>query len=301
MRLSFPVTLAVFTACLFPSLSSLAEEGTKPTIAEKFDVGGFGLYLECYQNDNPVLILEQGFGRHGSDGAWQENITKLQQDFSVCFYDRSGLGKSDQGPVPYDIEEAATRLHTLLNAAEIAPPYYFAGGSYASYVITAYNKLYKDEVLGAMLIDPPPFGYFHMMGTRWPENFSSDDEKLMGYYQFEQSVHNPMFERAPEKINHMKSYEQLVDAQDFGDKPVLVLRAKPSDEAYDPPFVPGEIGAKMDALFNSAEASFLALSSNSKVLYSDSPKHHLHLSDPDNVIRLIRELPEYSTNNQGIL
>lgn len=282
---------------LFACHTQAEDAAIQATIADKFDVGGFDLYLECYENDKPTLILEQGFSRYGSDGAWQENITKLQEDFSVCFYDRAGLGKSEQGPVPYDIDGAATRLHTLLQTAEIAPPYYFAGGSYASYVITAYNKLYSDEVLGVMLIDPPPFGYFHMMGTRWPDNFSSDNAELMDYYQFEQSVHNPMFERAPEKIDHIKSYTQLVDAQSFGDKPVIVLRAKASDEAYDPPFVPAEIAAKMDTLFNKAEASFLALSSNSRVLYSESSKHHLHLSDPEKVIELIRELPAYSAHD----
>jgi pimeloyl-ACP methyl ester carboxylesterase len=141
-----------------------------PTKSGMYDVGGFKLYIECYENDKPSLILEQGFGRWGSDGVWKDNISKLTSDFSVCLYDRAGLGKSDKGPVPFDVTDMAERLNKLLNAADIKAPHYFAGGSYASYIITAYHKNYPNEVSGVMLIDPPPFGYFHTMATRWPDN-----------------------------------------------------------------------------------------------------------------------------------
>ena len=35
----------------------------KPTKSSKFDIGGFSLYLERYENDKPNLIIEQRFGR----------------------------------------------------------------------------------------------------------------------------------------------------------------------------------------------------------------------------------------------
>ena len=72
------------------------EPALKPTKSGLFDVGGFDLYLECFENDKPQLILEQGFGRYGSDGVWLENIKQLKNDFGVCLYDRAGLGKSEK-------------------------------------------------------------------------------------------------------------------------------------------------------------------------------------------------------------
>ncbi len=269
---------------------SAETDDLKPTKSGMFDIGGFSLYLECYENDKPTLILEQGFGRHGSDGAWQNNIERLQTDFSVCLYDRAGLGKSESGPVPFTINTMAQRLHLLLEKAGVQPPYYFAGGSYAFYVISAFNHLYAEDVSGAVLIDPPPFGYFFTMATRWPDSFTSDNEELNSYYTFEQSVHDPMFARVPENVDHIKSYHQLKNAQNYGDKPVIVIRAKSKDERYDPPFVPNAIAQKMDSLFDNAEAAFQQLSSNANVIYSESENHHLHLSDPDLVITSIKKL-----------
>ncbi|NVK25910.1 MAG: alpha/beta hydrolase [Gammaproteobacteria bacterium] len=273
------------------NFSALAAEADLiPTKSGLYDVGGFKLYLECYDNDKPQLILEQGFGRSGSDGVWLDNIKQLKNDFSVCLYDRAGLGKSEHGPVPFTVYDMANRLKTLLNVADVKPPYYFAGGSYASYIISAYHNLYPQQVLGAVLIDPAPFGYFYTMGTRWPDNFKTDNKTLERFYNFEQSVHNPMFERVPENVDHMKSYKLLADAENFGDKPIIVLRSKQTNERYDPPFVPDEIASSMDVLFAGAESHFKNLSNNSRIIYSESDKHHLHISDRPLVVNSIKAL-----------
>lgn len=279
----------LFSFSIIFSLLVSATEIT-PTKSGLYDVGGFSLYLECYENDKPYLILEQGFGRSGSDGVWLNNIEKLKGQYSVCLYDRAGLGKSDKGPVPFTINDNVQRLRTLLSTADVNPPYYFAGGSYASYVITAYSNLHPTEVLGAVFIAPPTFGYFYTMGTRWPEGFETDNEELKRYMAFEKSVLNPMFERVPENIDHMESYRQLVGAEGFGAKPLIVIRTKSTGERYDPPFVPENIAAQMEALEQKAENYFNSLSSDVDIVYSESEKHHLHIADSDLVVAKIKEL-----------
>ncbi|TMP39062.1 alpha/beta hydrolase [Pseudoalteromonas citrea] len=273
------------------SFSALSTDNLlKPTKSGLYDVGGFNLYLECYENDKPQLILEQGFGLFGSDGVWLENIKRLKHDFSICLYDRAGLGKSEQGKVPFTINDMVSRLRNLLSSADVKPPYYFAGGSYASYIINGYNNLHSEEVLGAVLIDPPPFGYFYTMGTRWPKNFKTKNEKLERFYKFEQSVYDPMFKKVPENVDHMKTYNILVGAGDFGNKPIIVVRSQPVGKRYDPPFVPDEIANTMDTLYANAESYFKSLSTNSRVIYSQSEKHHLHISDPDLIVKSIKDL-----------
>ena len=63
MTLRSLVLLSLFTSSAFANEPQLT-----PTKSGMFDIGGFSLYLECYENDKPKLILEQGFGRFGSDG-----------------------------------------------------------------------------------------------------------------------------------------------------------------------------------------------------------------------------------------
>lgn len=261
-----------------------------PTKAGLYDAGGFKLYLECYENNKPTLILEQGFGRSGSDGVWLSNISALQNDFSICLYDRSGLGKSETGTVPFTVNDTAKRLYTLLSSAKIATPYYFAGGSYAAYIVTAFNKQYPELVSGAMFFDPPPFGYFKTMATRWPENFKTDVLPLQRMYEFEQSVRNPLFERVPEKVDHLASYEQLKSDRKFGDKPVITLFSSPSERSQEPPFVPANIAAPMNELYDGVAEQYADLSIHSDVVYSKSTKHHLHIHDAELVVATIKRL-----------
>ncbi|MBE1298374.1 MAG: alpha/beta fold hydrolase [Alteromonadaceae bacterium] len=283
-----------FFSLTFLSNVAFAETTLIPTKAGLYDAGGFKLYLECYENDNPTLILEQGFGRSGSDGIWLSNILALQNDYSICLYDRSGLGKSETGEVPFTVNDAAERLVTLLGSAQIKAPYFFAGGSYAAYIVTAFNKQYPELVAGAMFFDPPPFGYFKTMATRWPENFKTDVLPLQRMYEFEQSVRNPLFERVPEKVDHLASYEQLKSDRSFGNKPVLTLFSAPSERSQEPPFVPADIAAPMNKLYDSAATQYAELSTNSEVIYSESTKHHLHIHDADLVVATIKRLKELS-------
>jgi len=279
------------------SFGCLGENGTLlPTKKGLYEIEGFKLYIECYENDKPKLILEQGFGRSGSDGAWMKNVTKLSKSFSICLYDRSGLGKSEKGPIPFTLFDTASWLHTLLSKADVKPPYYFAGGSYSSYIIRAYNNLYTNEVLGAVLIDPPPFGYFYTMATRWPADFHTNNEKLKRMMNFELGVKDPMFGKVPENVDHLKSYELITSSKTFENKPLIVLFSQTKKryinktEKYDAPFVPENIAKVMDVLFSNIELSFKALSSNTKIIYSKSDRHGLHLADPDLVVSNIESL-----------
>jgi hypothetical protein len=277
---------------LLVSFSSFAnDEILAPTKKGLYDVGGFKLYLECYENDKPKLILEQGFSRAGSDGAWMNNVKRLNKTFSICLYDRLGLGQSEKGPVPFTVFDTANWLHELLSVAEIKPPYYFAGGSYASYIIRAYNHLYTSDVLGAVFIDPGIYGYFHTMATRWPDN-----QDLRNMMEFELGVKDPMFKGIPENVDHLKSYKLIKSSKTFGSKPLIVIFSQTSKgyinqtPRYDELYVPDNIAKPMNDLYANAIGSFKVLSTDTKIIYSQSKKHHLHIADPDLVVSNIESL-----------
>jgi len=289
--------------CVFLSQASLAKDNESsskqnssstltPTKASTYDIGGFSLYLECYENDNPLLILEQDFGGAGSKSGWQQNVEALQQEFSVCLYDRTSLGKSKSGPEPVTLFEVAARLKMLLNKAELKGPYYFAGNAYASYIIRAYNHLYPADVLGAALFAPTPFGYFHLMATRWPKDFKTDNKELENYYLFEQTILKPMAGHSHERIDHMRSYQQLKQSRDYGDKPLLVVFPTPTATALDPEYVPKDVAKKMSELYAGQESQYQQLSTRSRIIYSDSQQYALHLADKKLVIKTIKSLKQ---------
>jgi len=93
---------------------SLQANELSPSISGKFDVGGYGLYLECFGDKKPTVVLESGFGGYGSNGLWQKVITQVSDSARGCLYDRAGLGKSDEGPIPFSSKDVAKRLEKLL-------------------------------------------------------------------------------------------------------------------------------------------------------------------------------------------
>lgn len=85
---------------------------------------------------SPTVILESGQANSLSVWAWiQPEIAKTTR---VCAYDRAGIGWSDASPYPRDAQRIGTELHTLLNNANIAPPYVLVGHSFGGPVPHVY-------------------------------------------------------------------------------------------------------------------------------------------------------------------
>lgn len=71
----------------------------------------------------------------------------------VCSYDRAGDGWSDFGPYPRTFRQIVYELHTLLQRADIAPPYVMVGHSYGGWLVRSYQSTYPSEVGGIVLVD----------------------------------------------------------------------------------------------------------------------------------------------------
>ena len=70
----------------------------------------------------------------------------------VC-YDRAGLAWSERGSTAMDAATSAERLHALLAAADVGPPYVLAGHSYGGLVVRMFVARYPSEVVGVAFVD----------------------------------------------------------------------------------------------------------------------------------------------------
>jgi pimeloyl-ACP methyl ester carboxylesterase len=116
------------------------------------DVGGHKLRMKVAGSGNPVVILDCGFGDVLE--AWDDVFPEIARFTRVVAYDRAGLGKSDPGPEPRSFTQIATELHTLLQRANISPPYVLVGHSMGGANIRAFAHLFKDDVVGLVFVDP---------------------------------------------------------------------------------------------------------------------------------------------------
>ncbi len=116
------------------------------------DVGGYRLHLNCTGKTEPTIVLIPGGGDFSFD--WGLVQPKLSVIARVCSYDRPGFAWSDPGPTPRTMKQEAYELHTLLNAAQLKPPYVLVGHSLGGLIARVYAEQYPTEVAGIALVDP---------------------------------------------------------------------------------------------------------------------------------------------------
>ncbi len=139
-----PLVLAVL-ACL----------GTTPAAAQERDltVDGRRVHVRVAGREHlgrtPVVVLE-----HGGVGLWAAVQDEVAKSAPVIAYDRAGFGGSaPDGQVPQPGYIAA-RLHRVLAATQLPPPYVLVGISWGGPLIRMFAARYPTEVAGLVYLDP---------------------------------------------------------------------------------------------------------------------------------------------------
>jgi pimeloyl-ACP methyl ester carboxylesterase len=99
----------------------------------------------------PVVIIFPGAGEASSSYPALERL--VSRFARILLYDRSGLGRSEDGPNRVSAATAAEELQSLLKATGIAPPYVLVGHSYGGIVAREYLHLNPDDVAGMVLAE----------------------------------------------------------------------------------------------------------------------------------------------------
>ena len=119
------------------------------------DIGaGRHLNLRCSGSGAPAVILESG--AMADSMAWSKVQPLLARSTRVCAYDRAGLGFSDAGPLPRDLDADVSDLRALVQAAKIDAPVVLVGHSLGSTIVRRYAERWPSDVSGLVLVDPPP-------------------------------------------------------------------------------------------------------------------------------------------------
>ncbi len=140
------ILLVIITYHIF---ASRQEKLKNPPIGKLIDVGGHKLHLYCAGEGKITIVLDHNLG--GIDGYFLvEELAKISQ---VCIYDRAGYGSSQSSKNPRNSEQIVKELHSLLQKAEIKPPYILIGNSFGSYNMRLYAHYFPEEVVGMILTD----------------------------------------------------------------------------------------------------------------------------------------------------
>jgi pimeloyl-ACP methyl ester carboxylesterase len=136
-----------------------------PPPGKLVDIGGWRLHLYCTgeaKPSQPTVILESGIGDFSVEWSLvQPSIAKFAR---VCSYDRADEGWSDYGPHPRTLRQIVYELHTLLEKADVRPPYVVAAHSFGGWVARVYASTYPADVVGLVLIEGGAENPVRMLG-----------------------------------------------------------------------------------------------------------------------------------------
>lgn len=89
---------------------------------------------------------------------WQSVARGLTDCCNVVTYNRAGVGQSTLAAGPQQASDVAAGLHALLKAQRVEPPYLLVGHSLGGQYAQTFASLYRDEVVGMVLVDALPVG-----------------------------------------------------------------------------------------------------------------------------------------------
>ncbi|WP_085297469.1 alpha/beta fold hydrolase [Cognaticolwellia mytili] len=282
---SFIITLFIFCTTSL----AFSQEKLTPTISGKFKADSVELYLACYGVGSPTIIVHSGFGGAGSNGKWEEVIQTVHRKNRICVYDRANTGKSDAFTNDYDLNIAVSQLHSLLNSANISPPYIMVGHSFGSYPIKLFNHLYSDEVKGILLVDPSQYGMFYNNMAKWNKNeehyTKTFEERRIAELA---SWNNPS--QNPEKINLSATAKLIKNSNDFGEKPFVLLWAKDGiwNGGESPKNWHPMVWDRMKTMYKKAIDDMHNLSVNRKIRFANTSEHNIYYYEPNAVVKEIK-------------
>ncbi len=109
------------------------------------------MHVHVTGEGTPTVVFESGMG--ASCLSWTLVQPQVAQFARAVSYDRAGHGWSDPAREPRTARQIAQELRTLLDAAGIPGPYVLVGHSFGGYVNRAFEHMYRNEVVGMVLVD----------------------------------------------------------------------------------------------------------------------------------------------------
>ena len=164
------------------------------------------------KNSKYLIVFESGLGDDHSPWIAKSIIKKINEISDVVLYDRAGIGESETGPNPRNIERLSAELESVINTFRNGRKVILVGHSLGGLIIRDY-AIKNPEKTGAMLfVDPTHELYNH---------FSQSEENTIRNSL--KSNFGPDFGGAGEASQLIEDLIYSSTLPDLPDVPVIVL------------------------------------------------------------------------------
>ena len=263
----------------------------KPNIAGMFDVGGHKMYLECYGEGSPTIVLEQDWGVGLSDRVWSNVIPNLAAETRVCAYDRLNAGASDSIGA-HTFAQAADEWHALMQTAKLEPPYIVVGNLFGGFFALTHASRYPAEVVGVALVDSNHFDFCVKALAVLPTPSPDDVQPLKDLREgcTRQMIIAGGGVNLAEGIDLANEGQQQIRAiKSLGSVPLVVLVEAPSSKNFGASWagIPPDVAAKLDQVWLDAQKEYAALSSDSQLMIADHAAGFIQNDEPELVVNAV--------------
>lgn len=130
-----------------PALNAYLDDSHRTRLPD-----GRTINLVCMGQGSPAVVLLAGLGDWS--GVWGLVQPAISARTRACAWDRAGFGFSGPSGEPQTTMNTAADLRAALRAAGIAGPFVLVGHSYGGLEMLAFIDRHRDEVAGAVFVDP---------------------------------------------------------------------------------------------------------------------------------------------------
>jgi len=296
--LAFVVLLAA-AGFLYQNISESRDRRFNPMPGHLVEAGGLRMHIYCAGQGSPAVILDAGLG--DTYVSWRKVQPQIAEFTRVCSYDRAGLGYSDSSSRPRTSKVIAEELHTLLQAAGIAPPYVLVGHSMGGYDVRVHASVYRSEVAGMVLVDashpdqenrfPPELRNMNRSWQREAEfleyTMPFGVPRLLGLCDDNpaQRAAKCNFHSARESSEEMKAFAEsaaeTAATGSLGDTPLAVLSHDPDKPSAD---LPVDLAKPANEAWEKMQEELAHLSSRGTQTIARNSSHYIQMDRPEVVI-----------------
>lgn len=310
------VLLLAIIGILYQNISEARDRRFNPLAGRVVDVDGRRMHIDCEgtASDDPTVILDAGLG--DSYLSWRKVQPEIAKFARVCSYDRAGIGYSDSSSRPRTSRVIAEELHRLLQAAGVAPPYVLVGHSMGGYDVRLYASLYRNEVVGVVLVDashpdqenrfPPELNNMKGSWIREAEfiefTMPLGIPRLLGLCDDgpEQRAAECNFHTAREQVEELKSFSasaaETAATGPLGDLPLAVLSHDPDKPLVD---LPADLAKPTNQEWEKMQEELARLSTRGTQTVAKNSSHYIQIDRPDVVIQAVRAIVDQARGTRS--
>jgi pimeloyl-ACP methyl ester carboxylesterase len=279
------------------SLAAASIAPAEVTLLKDVEVaGGRSIHVSCLGTSPvgvPTVVFVSGLGAPAeAANPIFYDVAKLTR---ICAYDRPGLGQSppvtDHAPTA---SEQAADLRAALDGAGIDGPYVFVGHSYAAYVLALLAQAAPDDIAGLVFADPRS----PRVSARWLAALppmAAGEVAVVAANRDELTRGESDPSLNPEGVSLAASGADASAALDedgplFGDRPVIVLSAGQTKEAW--AGLPADLREAFDRIWLEEQRALTKETTKGEFRTLAESDHDVVGRDPEAVVGAIKDVLE---------